>query len=58
MFKETLKAMDDSKNSQKNVESNVFWCVKVCILWKSIQYTIHWDKTQILKKYHSDKING
>ena len=54
MFKETMKALDDSKNSQKNVESNVFWHVKVCILWKSI----HWDKTQILKKYPSDKING
>ena len=23
--------------------------VKVCIFWRSIQYTIHWDKTQMLK---------
>ena len=32
--------------------------VKVCIFWKCIQYTIHLDITQILKKFPSDKING
>ena len=46
------------KTSNKSVQSNVFWYVKVCILWKCIQYTIHWDKTQILNKFHLDKING
>ena len=24
----------------------------------TIQYTIHWDKTQMLKKFPLDKING
>ena len=38
------------KTSNKSVWSNVFWYVDVCIFWKCIQYTIHWDKTQILKK--------
>ena len=46
------------KTSNKSVWSNVFWYVKVCIFWKCIQYTIHWDKTQMLKKFPSDKING
>ena len=46
------------KTSNKSVWSNVFWYVKVCIFWKCIQYTIHWDKTQILKIFPSDKING
>ena len=44
--------------TSKNVWSNIFWYVKVCIFWKCIQYTIHWDKTQMLKKFPSDKING
>ena len=56
--KDTLKAFNDFKNKQKSVWSNVFWYVKVCIFWKCIQYTIHWDKTQMLKKFPSDKING
>ena len=46
------------ETSNKSVWSNVFWYVKVCIFWKCIQYTIHWDKTQMLKKFPSDKING
>ena len=58
IFKDTLKAFDDFKNKQKSVRSNVFWYVKVCVFWKCIQYTIHWDKTQMLKKIPSDKING
>ena len=44
--------------SNKSVWSNVFWCVQLCIFWKCIQYTIHWNKTQILKTFPSDKING
>ena len=28
----------------KFVWSNAFWYVKVCISWKCIRYTIHWDK--------------
>ena len=27
------------------------------IFWKCIQYTIHWDGTQMLKKFPSDKMN-
>ena len=50
-FKVTLKAFDDFKNTQKSFWSNVFWYVIVCIFWKCIQYTIHWDKTQMLKKF-------
>ena len=58
VLKDTPKAFDDFKNKQKSVWSNAFWYVKVCIFWKCIQYTIHWDKTQMLKKFPSDKING
>ena len=47
---DTLKAFDDFKNRQKSVSSNVFWYAKVCIFWKCIQYIIHWDKTQTLKR--------
>ena len=31
---------------------------KVCVFWKCIQYTTHWDETQMLKKIPSNKING
>ena len=34
-----------------------FWYVRICIFWKLIQYTIHWDKIQILKKFPSGKIS-
>ena len=51
LLKDTLKAFDDFKNKQKNVWNNVFWYVEVYIFWKCIQYTTHWDKTQILKNF-------
>ena len=38
------------KTSSKSIWSNVFWYIKVCIFWKCIPYTMHWDKMQILKK--------
>ena len=57
ILKDTLKAFDDFKKKQKSLWSNAFWYVKVCICWKCIQYIIHWDKTQMLKKFYSDKIN-
>ena len=41
-----------------SVWSNVFWYVKVCTFWKCIQYSIHWDETQILKRLPLDKIKG
>ena len=43
------------KISNKSVWSNVFWYVKEYIFWKCIQYTLHWDKIQMLKKFPSDK---
>ena len=52
IMKYTLKALKTSKNS---FWSNVFWYVYVYISWNLIQYTIHWDKTQVL--FPSDKIN-
>ena len=54
-FKVTLKAFVYFKNNPKSVWSNVSWYVKVYIFWKCIQ---HWDKTQMLKKFPLDKING
>ena len=39
------------KTSKKNAWSNAFYYVKVCIFWKCIQSTIHYDKTQMLKKF-------
>ena len=38
------------KTRKRSVWSNVFWYAKVCIFWKCIQYSIHWDITQMLKK--------
>ena len=49
-IKDTLKTFGDFKNKQKSVWSNVFWYVKLYILWKCIPYSIHWDKTQMLIK--------
>ena len=46
------------KASNKSAWSNVFWYFKVYIFCKFIQYTIHWDKTQMLKKISLDKINA
>ena len=57
-LKGTLKAFDNLNTSNRSVWSNFFWYVKVCIFWKCIQYSIHWDKTKMLKKFPSDKING
>ena len=58
VFKDTLKAFDDFKNKQRNCMKYVFWYVKVCIFWKCVQYTIHWDKTKMLKNIPLDKIYG
>ena len=38
--------------------SNNIWYAKVCIFWKCIQYTIHWDQAQTVEQFPSDKING
>ena len=46
------------KTSNKSLWSNVLWYVKMSILWKCIQCTVHWHKTQILKKFFLEKISG
>ena len=55
--KDKLKAFDYFKNKQKIVWNNVFWCIKARV-FLCIQYTVHWDKTQMLKRFPSDKLNG
>ena len=52
------KGFNNFKTNQQKCRGNVFWYVKTPIFWKCIQYTIHWDKTQILEKFPLDKING
>ena len=47
-LKDTPKVLVDFKSKQKSVWSNVFWYVKILIFWKCIQYSINWDKTQML----------
>ena len=58
ILRSTLKVLDNFKNKRKSVRNNAFWYVNVCIFWKCIQYTIHWNKTQILRKIPLDKIDG
>ena len=50
-FRDTLKTLHDFKSTQKIVWSIVLWYVKVFIFRKCIQYSIHWDKTQMFKKF-------
>ena len=50
-----LNHLNHTKGHQKSIWSNVIWYVKLYILWKCIQYTIHWDKTQMLKKFLQKK---
>ena len=58
-FKDTLKTFGNFKNKQKSTRNNAFWYVKMCIFnRKCIQNTIHWDKTQMLKKFPSGRISG
>ena len=56
VLKDTLKTSKNFKN--KRVWSNVFWYVKVCIFWKRIPYTIHWDKTQMLNEICLDRMSS
>ena len=46
------------KTNNKSVWSNVFWYVTVFVFWKCIQYAIHWDKTQMLKKIPFGQTDG
>ena len=43
--------------ASKKVYEVMFLICKVCISWKYIHYTIHWDKTSV-KEIRSDKISG
>ena len=56
-FKDILKAFDDFKNSKKVCEVMSFDTWKFAYSLR-IQYIIHWDKTQMLKKFSSIKIKG
>ena len=47
--KDTLKDFDDFRNKLQKCRKQFFWYVEVCIFWKCIQYTIHWDKTNLIK---------
>ena len=44
------------KTSKKSMKQR-FWCEQVYIFSKFLQYTMHWGKTQMLKKFPSDKRN-
>ena len=52
---DTLKAFNNFKNMQQKCTKYVSLYIKVYIFWKFIQYTIHWDKTQMLQKFLSGK---
>ena len=58
VLKKSQKAFHDFRSKQKCVWSNDFWCEKVCIFWKYIQYVIHWGKRQMWKKNYLNKVNG
>ena len=55
-LKHTLKAIDDFKNNQINVWSNVFWYVKV--YFQTVFSQLYIDVKKMLKKLASSKING
>ena len=42
--------------TSKKVYEVMFFDMKKYMFWKFIQYTVHWDKTQMLKKFPSGKI--
>ena len=53
IFGWSFEAFEDFKNKQQKKVCEVlfFWYVKVCIFWKFIQYSIQWDKSQMLKSF-------
>ena len=40
-----------STSLKTGVWRNVFWYLKVYIIWEFVEYTIHWDKSQMLKNF-------
>ena len=57
-LKDTTEAFDDFKNKQKEWMNKCSWYLKVYIFWNFIKHLMHWDKTQILKRISTYKING
>ena len=68
-IKNVFETKSSSSKSSSSCELRIHWrlstileksnrYVKLCIFWKCFQYTLHRDKTQILKKFPSDKIDG
>ena len=58
ILNDTLKVFGNfEKKEKKSLWCNVFWYTKVWMFWKCIQYTIHWDKTQMLNKFPLGKKN-
>ena len=49
LIQDTLKAFDNSENKNESAWSNIFLYIKVYIFQKFIQYTMHWNKTHMLK---------
>ena len=47
MFQRHTKAVWQFSKQAKDRLINPFWFVKVCLFWKFIQYSMHWDKTNI-----------
>ena len=56
-IKDALRLSMISKTSKKVYEV-MFSDRWKYVFWKYIQCTIHWDKTEMFKKFPSDKING
>ena len=53
-----LKISMDFKNKQRKCMKQYFLKWKSILFWNCIQYNIHWDKIQMLKKFPSDKIKS
>ena len=53
-----LKISIDFKNKQRKCMKQCFLKWKNILFWNCIQYTIHWDKIQMLKKFPSGKIKS
>ena len=68
LLKDTLNALDNFDNRQEIVKLlickimyiyiYIYIYIYTYIFWKCIQDTIHWAKTQMLKKFLLELING
>ena len=62
-IKDTLKGFDILKTSKKVYEIMfLIWSMHILkvysVHYSFLGHSVHWDKTQMLKKFPSDKING